>query len=58
MAKSMAEALKIPHFGYNDEIDMSKLVQLRKELKGSAILGGVAFSYMPVIIKVWALCTS
>ena len=52
MAKSMTEALKIPHFGYNDEIDMSNLVKLRKELKGSAILGGVAFSYMPVIIKV------
>jgi 2-oxoisovalerate dehydrogenase E2 component (dihydrolipoyl transacylase) len=24
MTKSMSEALKIPHFGYKDEIDMSK----------------------------------
>ena len=29
MVKSMSEALKIPHFGYKDEIDMSKLVELR-----------------------------
>lgn len=56
MAKSMTEALKIPHFGYNDEIDMSELVKLRKQLKGSAILGGVPFSYMPVIIKVRFIC--
>lgn len=52
MAKSMAESLKIPHFGYYDEVDMSELVGLRKELKGSPLLGGIPFSYMPVIIKV------
>lgn len=52
MAKSMSEALLIPHFGYYDEVDMSSLVQLRKELKGSPLLGNIPFSYMPVIIKV------
>ena len=55
MAKSMSEALLIPHFGYYDEVNMSKLVELRKQLKGSALLGDVAFSYMPVIIKVKAV---
>jgi pyruvate/2-oxoglutarate dehydrogenase complex dihydrolipoamide acyltransferase (E2) component len=30
MAKSMSEALKIPHFGYSDEIDMTNLVRARK----------------------------
>ena len=30
MAKSMSEALKIPHFGYDDEIDMTNLVRARK----------------------------
>jgi len=55
MAKSMAESLKIPHFGYSDEIDMTELVTLRQRLKGSAILGSIPFSYMPVIIKVRSL---
>lgn len=52
MAQSMNEALKIPHFGYCDEVDMTALVQLRKELKGSPLVGNVPFSYMPVILKV------
>ncbi len=30
MSKTMSEALKIPHFGYDDEIDMTNLVRLRK----------------------------
>ena len=33
MVKAMNEALKIPHFGYKDEIDMTKLVELRKQFK-------------------------
>jgi len=52
MVKSMTEALSIPHFGYYDEVNMTELVKLRKELKKSPMLGEVQFTYMPVMIKV------
>jgi len=51
MTKSMSEALKIPHFGYNDEVDMSQLVELRKNLKDACLARGIKLSYMPFIIK-------
>jgi len=51
MTKSMSEALKIPHFGYKDEIDMSKLVELRKDLKDAALARGIKLSYMPFMVK-------
>ena len=51
MTKSMSEALKIPHFGYKDEIDMSQLVELRKDLKAACLERGVKLSYMPFIVK-------
>jgi len=51
MTKSMSEALKIPHFGYKDEVDMSQLVQLRKNLKDACLARGIKLSYMPFIIK-------
>jgi len=51
MSKSMAEALKIPHFGYYEEIEMTNLVQVRKDLKSLALERGVNLSYMPFIIK-------
>jgi len=51
MTKSMMEALKIPHFGYKDEIDMSQLVNLRKDLKAACLERGVKLSYMPFIVK-------
>ncbi|XP_068243126.1 lipoamide acyltransferase component of branched-chain alpha-keto acid dehydrogenase complex, mitochondrial-like [Palaemon carinicauda] len=51
MVKSMTEAMKIPHFGYCDEIDLTALVGLRKELKAMAEAHGVRFSYMPIFIK-------
>ena len=56
MVKSMSEALKIPHFGYKDEIDMSALVQQRKDLKHMAEMqGGIKLSYMPIILKACSL---
>lgn len=48
----MSAALKIPHFGYCDEIDLTQLVQLREELKPLAELRGVKLSFMPFFIKV------
>lgn len=60
----MSAALKIPHFGYSDEIDLTQLVQLREELKPLAEIRGVKLSFMPFFIKVrhqqspvWSTCT-
>ncbi|MFT7808851.1 lipoamide acyltransferase component of branched-chain alpha-keto acid dehydrogenase complex, mitochondrial [Arapaima gigas] len=55
MVKTMTAALKIPHFGYFDEVDMTKLVQLRSELKELAESRGVKLSYMPFFIKAASL---
>lgn len=55
MVKSMTEALKIPHFSYCDEIDMTRLVAMREELKTDAANLGVKLTYMPFIIKAASL---
>ncbi|GMF09686.1 unnamed protein product [Phytophthora lilii] len=55
MVKSMNAALKIPHFGYADEIRMDALYDLRKELKPLAEARGVKLSFMPFIIKAASL---
>ena len=52
MVKSMQVAQGIPHFGYCDDVDMTRLVALRKTMKKVAEKQGVKFSYMPLIIKV------
>ncbi|MEQ2175612.1 hypothetical protein GOODEAATRI_019672 [Goodea atripinnis] len=52
MVKTMTAALKIPHFGYCDEVDLSRMVLLRSELKTTAERRGVKLSYMPFFIKV------
>lgn len=59
MVKTMTAALKIPHFGYCDEVDLSRLVALRKDLKPVAEFRGVKLSYMPFFIKVhrWTVIT-
>jgi len=51
MTKSMVEALKIPHFGYKDEVDMSQLVRLRAELREACLARGIKLSYMPFMVK-------
>jgi 2-oxoisovalerate dehydrogenase E2 component (dihydrolipoyl transacylase) len=51
MVQSMNESLKIPHFGYSDEVSMRKLDALRKELKVIGEQYGVKMSYMPMMIK-------
>ncbi|XP_006790346.1 lipoamide acyltransferase component of branched-chain alpha-keto acid dehydrogenase complex, mitochondrial [Neolamprologus brichardi] len=55
MVKTMTVALKIPHFGYCDEVDLSRLVALRSELKPLAESRGVRLSYMPFFIKAASL---
>lgn len=53
MVKSMNVALRIPHFGYCDEIDMTAMATLRHSLKESAVVKerGVKLSFMPFFIK-------
>ncbi|XP_053537370.1 lipoamide acyltransferase component of branched-chain alpha-keto acid dehydrogenase complex, mitochondrial isoform X2 [Ictalurus punctatus] len=55
MVKIMTVALKIPHFGYCDEVDLTELVRLRSEMKGLAESRGVKLSYMPFFIKAASL---
>ncbi|XP_055331508.1 lipoamide acyltransferase component of branched-chain alpha-keto acid dehydrogenase complex, mitochondrial-like [Paramacrobiotus metropolitanus] len=55
MVKSMTAALSIPHFGYCDEIDMSQIHGLRRQLKELAQSRGIKFSYMPIVIKAASL---
>ncbi|KAH8367920.1 hypothetical protein KR084_004120 [Drosophila pseudotakahashii] len=52
MLKSMTESLKIPHFAYSDEIDMTQLVQFRSQLQAVAKENGVPkLTFMPFCIK-------
>ncbi|XP_058836235.1 lipoamide acyltransferase component of branched-chain alpha-keto acid dehydrogenase complex, mitochondrial [Topomyia yanbarensis] len=51
MVKSMTECLKIPHFAYSDELDVSKLVSLREDLKAEAQAQGIKLTYMPFFVK-------
>ncbi|KAJ8732677.1 hypothetical protein PYW07_015276 [Mythimna separata] len=55
MVKSMTEAMKIPHFGYSDEYEVTKLVESRESLKKLAEAKGVKLTYMPIIIKAASL---
>lgn len=52
MVKTMTVALKIPHFGYCDEVDLTQLIKLREELKSVADARGVKLSFMPFFLKV------
>lgn len=51
MFKSMTESLKIPHFSYSEDVDMTKLVSLRDEVKVEALARGIKLTYMPFFIK-------
>ncbi|XP_036970967.1 lipoamide acyltransferase component of branched-chain alpha-keto acid dehydrogenase complex, mitochondrial [Acanthopagrus latus] len=55
MVKTMTAALKIPHFGYCDEVDLTRLVSLRSELRSISEARGVKLSYMPFFIKAASL---
>lgn len=52
MAKKMAlSKSQIPHFSYFEQVDATRLVQLKKNLKERAQLRGVHLTYMPLLLK-------
>ncbi|KAJ1346051.1 Dbt1p [Parelaphostrongylus tenuis] len=55
MIKTMTEALKIPHFGYDDEVRADALIEVRRELQEFAKERGVKLSFMPFFIKAASL---
>lgn len=55
MFKSMTASLKIPHFTYCDEVNITDLVKLRESLKKDAECMGVKLTYMPFFIKAASL---
>ncbi|RWS02055.1 DBT-like protein, partial [Dinothrombium tinctorium] len=58
MVKTMSQALKIPHFGLSDEIDLSALVALRPMLKEEASSKNLRLSYLPFFVKAASLALS
>uniref|UniRef100_W8BNA3 Dihydrolipoamide acetyltransferase component of pyruvate dehydrogenase complex n=1 Tax=Ceratitis capitata TaxID=7213 RepID=W8BNA3_CERCA len=59
MLKSMSESLKIPHFAYSDEIDMTKLMDFRNQLKSVASDRGInKLTFMPFCIKAASIALS
>lgn len=52
MARAMAESHTIPSFGFSDELDVTKLVSLRNEIKAD---GSLSVTYMPFFIKALSL---
>ncbi|XP_069544695.1 lipoamide acyltransferase component of branched-chain alpha-keto acid dehydrogenase complex, mitochondrial-like [Brachyistius frenatus] len=55
MVRTMTLSLSIPHFGYSDEVDLSRLVSLRSEMRTVLEGRGVKLSYMPFFIKAASL---
>ncbi|XP_034293229.1 lipoamide acyltransferase component of branched-chain alpha-keto acid dehydrogenase complex, mitochondrial [Pantherophis guttatus] len=55
MVKTMNAALKIPHFGYCDEVDLTRLIQLREDLKPLAKERGIKLTFMPFFLKAASL---
>jgi len=55
MAKTMTDALKIPHFLLCDEVQADAMIGLRQELKPLAEARGIKFTYMPLMFKAASL---
>lgn len=58
MFKTMTNSLSIPHFGLSDEIDLTKLVQLREEMKSLKDDQDVKITYLPFFVKAASLALS
>jgi len=56
MAERMATSVaSIPHFSYVDEIDITKLAELRKTLKNTYVTDDLKITMMPLFIKALSL---
>jgi len=56
MAERMATSVaSIPHFSYIDEIDITKLAELRKTLKNTYVTDDLKITMMPLFIKALSL---
>ena len=56
IAERMTESKQnIPHFAYFDEVDLTELVILRKELKEEAGAQGAKLTYLPFFLKALSL---
>lgn len=58
MYKTMTASLKIPHFTYSDEVNLTDLVKLRDSLKGDADSLGIKITFMPFFIKAASIALS
>ncbi|XP_073987348.1 dihydrolipoamide branched chain transacylase E2 [Rhodnius prolixus] len=56
MVRTMIESSKIPTFGYYDEVNMTKLVELRKDIKYFSKSKGITITYLPFFIKAMSKC--
>ncbi|XP_026475085.1 lipoamide acyltransferase component of branched-chain alpha-keto acid dehydrogenase complex, mitochondrial-like [Ctenocephalides felis] len=56
MFKTMNDALKIPHFACSEEINITKLVELRNSVKEIAAQSGIKLTFMPFFIKAASKC--
>lgn len=59
MARQMADSVaSIPHFTYCEEIDLTELIALRKQLKDQYAKQGVKLTMMPFFMKALSLAIS
>ena len=55
MARTMTASGKVPQFGYSDEVDVSKMVELHRVLKAELKKKNIKFTYMPIFVKALSL---
>lgn len=55
MFKTMTQSLRIPHFTYSDEVNITRLISVRNNLKGELETSGVKLTFMPFFIKAASL---
>lgn len=55
MFKMMTQSLRIPHFTYSDEVNVTRLVTIRNNLKRELEPAGIKLTFMPFFIKAASL---